>query len=668
MGGMRRLFIAPVLFSSSLALAQVPSWLPHEPGKAQAQVTAHNLVLANKALRAEWRTSSGGPALSYVKNLYTGDSTAGEPATLVLRTGDSIKLEGLRPNGAPRIERLKPNPRAPRAADRIGGLSVRMALTDPSSGLRVDWRAELRDGSNYVREEAVLKAGAKPVDIRDVQLLALAGKQMTVVGSCQGSPLVSRSLFFGMEFPMAASKAADNRGVSKVVRLIPIQPGQGVAYSAVLGVAPESQMRRGVLRYVERERAHPYHPFLHYNSWYDLACGARFDEKGCLDRINAIGQELVVKRGVKLSSYLFDDGWDDTKSQWEFHAGFPQGFANLKTAAAKYGANPGAWLSPWGGYGYAREERLAFGRSHGLEVDSQGYALSGPKYYKRFREVCLDFVNRYGVNQFKIDGTGSPDKQYPGSAFASDFEAAIALIGDLRKARPDLFVNLTTGTWPSPFWTRFADSIWRGGYDHGFAGVGTKRQQWITYRDGATYGGVVKRGPLYPLNALMLHGLIYANIAHDLQTDPGNDVHDEIWSYFGDGTQLQELYITPKLLTKENWDDLAKAAKWSQANADVFVDTHWVGGDPTRLEVYGWASWSPRKGILVLRNPSDKPQAYSIDLSQAFELPKGAKVGYRLTSPLPNEGVKLPLDLPFGSSKVVDLAPFQVLVLEAKPR
>ena len=102
----------------------------------------------------------------------------------------------------------------------------------------------------------------------------------------------------------------------------------------------------------------------------------------------------------------------------------------------------------------------------------------------------------------------------PGSQFGSDFEAAIHLIRDeLRAIKPDIFINLTTGTWPSPFWLRYADSIWRGGEDHSFAGVGTKRQQWITYRDAQTYKNVVTAGPLFPLTSLMLHGLIYARHA-----------------------------------------------------------------------------------------------------------------------------------------------------------
>ena len=41
--------------------------------------------------------------------------------------------------------------------------------------------------------------------------------------------------------------------------------------SFVIGVAPKDQLRRAFLYYLERERAHPYRPYLHYNSWYDTA-------------------------------------------------------------------------------------------------------------------------------------------------------------------------------------------------------------------------------------------------------------------------------------------------------------------------------------------------------------------------------------------------------------
>ena len=139
-------------------------------------------------------------------------------------------------------------------------------------------------------------------------------------------------------------------------------------------------------------------------------------------------------------------------------------------------------------------------------------------------------------------------------------------------------MNLTTGTYPSPFWLAIADSIWRGGEDHDFAGVGTFRQRWITYRDADTYAGVVSKGPLFPLNSLMLHGVIYAKFAKNLDTDPGDDFTSDVRDYFGSGTQLQEMYITPALLSDANWDALAEAARWSRSNAATLADTHWIGG------------------------------------------------------------------------------------------
>jgi hypothetical protein len=177
----------------------------------------------------------------------------------------------------------------------------------------------------------------------------------------------------------------------------------------------------------------------------------------------------------------------------------------------------------------------------------------------------------------------------------------------------------------------------------------------------------VKAGPLYPLNALMLHGLIYARYAKNLNTDPNHDFSDEVHDYFGTGTQLQEMYITPSLLTKENWDTIAEAAKWSRENASTLRDTHWVGGDPAKLEVYGWASWSTEKAILVLRNPSGKPQRFSVDVRQAFEIPDGAPTQFNAKSPWAADRSKQLVRLMAGTPHSFSLAPFEVLTLEAVP-
>jgi hypothetical protein len=166
---------------------------------------------------------------------------------------------------------------------------------------------------------------------------------------------------------------------------------------------------------------------------------------------------------------------------------------------------------------------------------------------------------------------------------------------------------------------------------------------------------------------MMLHGLIFARYANGLDSDPQNDFRNEIRSYFGNGTQLQEMYITPSLLSANNWDDLAEAARWSRANAATLVDTHWVGGDPAQLEVYGWAAWSPEKGILVLRNPSDKPQSIAIDLGRALEIPAGAPQVYRAQSPWRSEASKPAFFMTVGKPQALALKPFEVLILEVAP-
>jgi hypothetical protein len=78
--------------------------------------------------------------------------------------------------------------------------------------------------------------------------------------------------------------------------------------------------------------------------------------------VNAFGTEFVEKRGVTLDSFLWDDGyvgvvwasrparvfgsffapspllfvrrWDDTKSLWKFHKGFPKGFSPVAERGA----------------------------------------------------------------------------------------------------------------------------------------------------------------------------------------------------------------------------------------------------------------------------------------------------------------------------------------------
>lgn len=591
-----------------------------------------------------------------------------EMFSLLLTNGDFVHSASFVLSKAVHTEPLTADPKASRYAERLPGKQLTAEMVSVDGNIHVTWHAILRDGSRYLRQEFIFEARKTDIPWSGMLLFEAPIADAHTTGTVDGSPVITDTAFFGIEHPLSI-----NRGEMGWVRcFLPrgaaLLVGKSFSASVVTGFIPKGQSRRGfLLGYLERERAHPYRPFLHYNSWYDLGYFNKYNEQSALNVINAFGQELVVKRGVKLDSFLFDDGWDNDATLWQFDkSNFPDGFSAIRKAAAKYGSAPGIWLSPWGGYGQPHAERIKYGEEQGFEIRDGNFSLAGPKYYERFRSRCVNIMTNFGVNQFKFDGIGENTGAGAGGA-QRDFDAMLKLIRELRTIKPDLYINQTTGTWPSPFWLLYADSIWRGGEDHSFVnGAAPERERWISYKDNEVFDEIVSRSELFPLNSLMLHGIIYAKKAHGLNYDTNNIFKSEVRAMFGNGTQLQEMYITPSLLTAENWDTLAEAAKWSRANADTLVDSHWIGGRPDDGEVYGWAAWSHRKGILTLRNPAAEVQSINIDPARVFELPDDAAQYYSIVSPFKDQSVEVK-ELRAGQKTEFKLRPFEVLVVEALP-
>lgn len=670
--GMVTVILALVCFTAQAPAAWGMELPGVRPGSAEMRLEGRRLTARNGVIEVSWDLAAEGLGLVELVDRASGRTVrpgSAEAFSVTLSDGRSLAASDFRPAGEPTLRAIPADAKAVRASLRSAGREASLALTADEGRLRAVWRVVLRDGSNYVRQELTLRAASGTLPVKKLTLITMEMPEAKALGNVTGSPVVSGNFFVACEHPLAHNGAVEGTVVCSLPRYRPFRPGEAMTAAAVIGVAPKGQLRRGFLHYVERERARPYSPLAYYISWFDIAAPDRkMDEKLCLDRIHAFGRELVEKRGVKLDAFVFDDGWDDNRTLWRFHSGFPQGFEPLRAAAAEYGARIGTWISPWGGYSRAKAERLEYGKTQGFEVNRHGFALSGPKYYQRFREVCVGQMRDYDVSYFKFDGIGPGDvSSGAGTEYGPDIETLLELITDLRKVRADVFVNTTVGTWPSPYWLWYSDSIWRTGRDVGFHGPGSTRQQWLTYRDKIGYQLRTRRGPLYPLNSLKFQSVMYAplSLAAKLSNDP-KDLVDDIRMAAASGTQMQEFFVTPDMMTDPLWDAAAEAIGWSRSNADVLVDTHGIGGDPGKREVYGYASWSPRKGILVLRNPSDGPAEYRVDLESAFELPKGACRSFRLTSPWKGEGGSA-VTVNAREPHTFELAPFEVLVLEAEP-
>jgi len=632
------------------------------PGMAKLECRGRTISASNRVLSMSWVTTGQGLRLVSAAALGQNQSLSftGELFELTFADGRRYAASGLAPQGEPRVSQLRPDRRAARLAARCGGWQVELPLLSADGQFGVTWRATALDGANYFRQEIEVTTGDTNRAVKELAWLAQPIPGSEVAGKVDGSPVVAGDFFYGLEDPHAQSGC----------RLSPAAPlGCGERQSFVLGVAPPGQMRRAFLYYLERERAHPFRPFLHYNSWYDIAWAPfALNETNCLEAIELLGERFLKPHGVTMDAIVFDDGWDDPRTLWQFHRGFPRGFTPLAQQCRQYHTRLGVWLSPFGGYGQPREQRLRFGSGQGYETNAAGFSLAGPKYYAAFKDACVRMIRQYGVNHFKFDGIATGMYANGSADYFRDTQAMRRLMLELRQEDPGLYINLTTGSWPSPFWLRYADSVWRQGGDMGLAGKGSHQQQWLTYRDQETWRNIVGKGRLFPLNSLMTQGVAYSRKGS--AGDPSFNsagFKDDVRAFFGSGTSLQELYIQPARLSPEDWRVLAEAAKWSRANADVLVDTHWLGGDPSRLEVYGYASWRPRKGILMLRNPDERPQEFALDPAAAFELPPGARAGFKFRSPWAEDARKPAITIAPGSRTRLTLEPFEVMVLDATP-
>jgi hypothetical protein len=657
-------------FISGFAGAQV-TYSGVKPGSASISVNANLLVVQNNVLRLTM-------ALSDKKVVLAGFDDKQRKAHLALTSvpifeltltnGTTISGSDFKFTEKPVISEITAGLGNSTYPDRLTGKKITANLWSSKLRLKVRWEVDLRNGDNFVTQTFTFRPddSVEIASIILVKLPALAGAAQ--MGAVDGSPLVKGTMFFSVEHPMSKTANGKAYTTAYLPRLATLKSAEPLTVSAVYGVTPKGQLRRGFLYYTERVRAEPYRQVLHYNSWFDLSWADRkLDEAGCLDRIKVFTDSLINKRKVKLHAFLFDDGWDDNKSLWQFNRGFPNGFSKLTEAVKASNAGLGVWISPWGGYDEPKAQRLAFGKKQTppFETNENGFSLTGPVYNKRFTAVATAFIQKYNVSIFKFDGVGAGNGAGgAGIAYQKDIEAFLKLINGLREEKPNLYLSLTVGTWPSVYWLQYGDAIWRAGDDTGLAGDGPKRQQWITYKDAQAYQNIVKRAPLFPLNSIMYHGICIAanGLPGKLEMDDKN-IADEIWAFFGTGTGLQELYVDPHKLNASNWDCIRAAANWSKAHKQALADIHWVGGDPLKGQVYGYAGWADGKGVLTLRNPTGKAQIFTVKVKDVLNLPDAFTDNYTFFNAKATNASKVYAGRVFK----VALGPYEVKVMDAKP-
>ena len=101
---------------------------------------------------------------------------------------------------------------------------------------------------------------------------------------------------------------------------------------------------------------------------------------------------------------VFDDGWDDPQTLWQFHSGFPHGF---KPLAELCRSTTRTWAS-----GSRPSAATANRRSSGSSLAARRVTRPTPAAFRwpgrsttpPSSDACLAMIRNYGVNHFKFDG------------------------------------------------------------------------------------------------------------------------------------------------------------------------------------------------------------------------------------------------------------------------
>lgn len=475
-----------------------------------------------------------------------------------------------------------------------------------------------------------------------------------------------------MHFPGYAKQQPDGEWMS----------ASKTAVAGVRGSQPTTEL--AFLDYLDRIRR-PVRSFLHYNNWYDRA-GKRLSIANFVDSTFLTFKRQLAPFGVQLDAMVPDDGWQDRRSIYQPNPQqFPNGMADLEalgTALRGAGTQMGLWIAlngynsdiDWGvANGYVEADRNAHFRRF-----KRYYSVTHPKYNAAIREQLTQLITRGGVQYLKHDfnemadtgaGRGHPATDRHGHEASVD--ATIELLALERRLNPHIYQNVTNWIWFSPWWLQHANNLWMLASD---AGEFRDRPELsllvmaAAYRDvhlRRAWGDAATR-PLVPISHLMTHGIIYTDSKYAQSAEPLRDFADHVMMYYMRGVQLKEWYITPRLLSKEQWEVLGRATRWSQEHVRTLANAVLVGGDPARGEPYGYMAWNGDRGILAVRNPGpgEAELVAPFDASTWYRGRTGREFRARVVYPYQNDW---PARIRSGDSIRVTVPGHSVVVFHLSP-
>lgn len=553
-----------------------------------------------------------------------------------------------------------------------GADELTICLWLSGQGLQVKYVIAIPDRQPFFRIELQVK------DISDSQpflekiapwSVGISGAQLELGGF--GQPVFGNDFFVGVEFPAAYTQKIQEEHVKSwhyVAARIP-QNTFYKSHAVVVGVTLSDKVQAGFYDYIRHLRPRADRPFTLYNTWYDIR---NFTYKQLLNTIRNFDSILVRHYGLKLDAFVIDDGWDNVHSVWEIdQQKFPQGFSPLVTELKKMHSALGLWISPWNGYDKARTERIEWAKKHGFKLSAGRHlCLGDTAYYKIFKEKVLQYQKEGQLSFYKIDGflsvCNESDHNHLPGIYSRELltRRFIEILQALRRQNPDIFIDITVGTWLSPWWLQYADAVWMTGADFGHAEdvpAFSERDKAITFRDYTLYKDFVRDHYQFPLSNVMTHGIIKGKLnllggkEETLQNWQDNAV-----MYFARGVMMWELYLSPEILSPQEWDFLAAVMKWAKSQTALLGNTEFIGGNPYARQIYGYVHRAKGQTLLVVRNPFVSPKTVEFNADQLLE--KGQANSFVVREIYPQNKILSQIIRPSGTLKL-SLQGYEVRVL-----
>ena len=491
-----------------------------------------------------------------------------------------------------------------------------------------------------------------------------------------GQPYYVGSMYWGCEFPQAENKVRDKKGFIRyhygknlVVESDKSdgqfhnynnynnangQSGKMITWDAVVGAARSTDyqvVQSDFYEYIEtiatktgfRQQ---------FNSWYDNM--KDITDSNIQESFNEIEKGFTQYGVNPLDSYVVDDGWTNYSSFWDFDRSankFPNELYNSSSQVNKMGSNFGLWLGPRGGYGTERQIANYIANNNlGSRNESSGndINISDGRYLdKLVNNIFVDYQNKFDINYWKLDGMLLEPSTNSANAhtttdklctISETYERWTDMYETMRKNRPDLWINMTSYTNPSPWHVQWVNSVWMqntGDTGYSYKDGDTDEKAMLTFRDGDYYEFFTKNQWQLPNKYFYNHDPVYAKTAHNVPGGPGrqieyttDELREHLYMLGTRGTAFWEYYYSPSMFDNEKWQVNAEAANWIEDNFDILQKSKMFGGDPEKEQVYGYSCWNGNQGIVSIRNPKNVEQTYTLKLDEKVGVSSGVKNVY----------------------------------------